>query len=166
MISLVPIATAYEREITGDGERRNTWREDKYSPCTRTDAGVWLRFITEIGASHGYEPSPIEKAVADGVPYRGDNPADAPSSEADTEEIGSAAAPAAPESYNEPDDPTSGISEPAPGATDVSDRSSDLDRFSAPGTAAEPDAATDPDVATAEVRSDGAGTADLRAKVA
>lgn len=74
MIALAPVATAYEREITGDGERRNTWREDRYSPCTREDAGAWLRFVAEIGAKHGYEPSPIEKAVADGTPYLGDDP--------------------------------------------------------------------------------------------
>lgn len=75
MIALAPIATAFEREITGDGERRNTWRQDKYSPCTRQDVGAWLRFLAEIGAKHGYEPSPIEKAVAEGTPYLGDNPA-------------------------------------------------------------------------------------------
>jgi ParB family transcriptional regulator, chromosome partitioning protein len=76
MIALVSIAAAYEREITGDGERRNTWREDRYSPCSREDAGEWLRLVAEIGAKHGYEPSPIERAVADGVAYRGDDPAE------------------------------------------------------------------------------------------
>lgn len=86
MIALAPIAAAYEREITGDGERRHTWREDKYSPCSREDAGAWLRFVAEIGAKHGYEPSPIERAVADGVPYRGDDPADVLTGGNDTEQ--------------------------------------------------------------------------------
>ncbi|WP_157407840.1 ParB/RepB/Spo0J family partition protein [Actinomadura atramentaria] len=85
MLLLVPIATAYEREITGDGERRNTWRDDKYSPIEREDAGAWLRFIAEIGAKHGYELSPIERAVADGAPYRGDNPTDNTADEPATE---------------------------------------------------------------------------------
>ncbi|MET8160312.1 ParB/RepB/Spo0J family partition protein [Sphaerisporangium sp. NPDC005289] len=164
MIALAPIATAYEREITGDGERRNTWREDKYSPCTRTDAGAWLRFITEIGASHGYEPSPIEKAVADGVPYRGDNPAEDISDETTTEETRSGAVSTAPESHDEHDDPPLDMSEPAPGATGVNARSSY--RSSAPDTAAELDAATDSDIAMAEVRSDEADTDDVQAKAA
>ncbi|MET8144610.1 ParB/RepB/Spo0J family partition protein [Sphaerisporangium sp. NPDC005288] len=161
MIALAPIATAYEREITGDGERRNTWREDKYSPCTRTDAGIWLRFITEIGASHGYEPSPIEKAVANGVPYRGDNPSDDLPDETTTEDAGSEAASTAPETHDEHDDPSLDMSEPTPGAADVNARS--LDRSSAPGTAAEPDAATDSAIVTAEIRAD---TDDLQTKVA
>jgi ParB family chromosome partitioning protein len=84
MLALAPIAAAYEREITGDGERRNTWREDKYSPCSREDAGTLLRFVAEIGAKHGYEPSAIEKAVADGVAYRGDDPAEDLTEEDDT----------------------------------------------------------------------------------
>ena len=39
-------------------------------------AAFYDALLAEIGAKHGYEPSPIEKAVADGLPYHGDNPAD------------------------------------------------------------------------------------------
>jgi ParB family chromosome partitioning protein len=52
------------------GERRSTWRADRYSPCSRLEAGVYLGFL----ASVGYELAPIEQAVADGVPYTGDHP--------------------------------------------------------------------------------------------
>ena len=55
-----------------EGEGRNTWRTDRYSPCPRRDAGGYLAFL----ASVGYQLSVIEQAVADGVPYTGDAPAD------------------------------------------------------------------------------------------
>lgn len=72
MLALVPIASSYEREMVGSGERRNTWRSDRYSPCDYFDAGEWLRFCIAIGAETGWEPSPIERAIAAGRPYRGD----------------------------------------------------------------------------------------------
>jgi ParB family chromosome partitioning protein len=71
LLMLAPIVTAYETEICGEGERRSTWREDRYSPCPRTDAGSYLAFLAGLG----HQMAPIERAVADGVPYTGDNPA-------------------------------------------------------------------------------------------
>jgi ParB family chromosome partitioning protein len=60
VIALAPIVTAYEHAMT-DGEGRNTWRTDRYSPCPRTAAGTYLTFL----ASVGYQLSDIEQAVAD-----------------------------------------------------------------------------------------------------
>jgi hypothetical protein len=70
MLALTPIAAAYEDQMTGTGEQRSTWRTDRYAPCPRADAGVWLGFLAQAG----YALSPIEQAVADGVPYHGDAP--------------------------------------------------------------------------------------------
>ena len=59
--------------MAGDGDRRNTWRTDRWAPCSRKEAGRWLTFL----ASLGYELSAIEQAVARGVPYEGeDTPAE------------------------------------------------------------------------------------------
>jgi ParB family transcriptional regulator, chromosome partitioning protein len=71
LLALAPIAAAYEDQVTGTGPERDTWRTDRYSPCPRADAGAWFRFTAELG----HQLSPIEQAVADGVPYRGDTPA-------------------------------------------------------------------------------------------
>jgi ParB family transcriptional regulator, chromosome partitioning protein len=71
LLSLALIVTAYEEQMGGDSGKP-TWREDRYSPCSRTEAGAYLRFL----ASLGYELSAIEQAVADGIPYTGDHPAD------------------------------------------------------------------------------------------
>ena len=67
IVMLAPVITAYEHAMT-DGEGRNTWRTDRYSPCPRADAGTYLAFL----ASLGYQLSAIEQAVADGTPYTGD----------------------------------------------------------------------------------------------
>ncbi len=69
LLTLAPIAIAYESEMAGDGERRNTWRTDRWAPCSRKDAARWLQFL----ASLGYQLSAIEQAVADGMPYTGDD---------------------------------------------------------------------------------------------
>jgi ParB family transcriptional regulator, chromosome partitioning protein len=66
---LASIVTAYEHAMS-DGEGRNTWRTDRYSPCPRPEAAAYLRFL----ASVGYQLSGIEQAVADLVPYTGDAP--------------------------------------------------------------------------------------------
>jgi ParB family chromosome partitioning protein len=66
---LGPIAVAYEHAMS-DGEGRNTWRTDRYSPCPRTEAAGYLRFL----ASVGYQLSGIEQAVADLAAYTGDAP--------------------------------------------------------------------------------------------
>lgn len=67
---LAVIATAYEDRMDGDAGRA-TWRTDqRFTQCNREEAGTYLRFL----ASAGYELSPVEQAVADGVPYTGDQP--------------------------------------------------------------------------------------------
>ena len=66
---LAPIATAYEQAMT-EGEGKNTWRTDRYSPCPRQEAGRYLVFLVSIG----YQLSHIEQAVVNGAPYEGDAP--------------------------------------------------------------------------------------------
>ena len=66
---LAPIVTAYEQAMT-EGEGKNTWRPDRYSPCPRNEAGRYLAFL----ASLGYQLSDIEQAVANGISYTGDTP--------------------------------------------------------------------------------------------
>jgi len=73
LVMLGPIATAYEHAMT-DGEGRNTWRTDRYSPCRRTEAAGYLRFLASIG----YQLSGIEQAVADLTAYTGEVPAGDP----------------------------------------------------------------------------------------
>ncbi len=70
LLMLAPIVTAYEQAMT-EGEGRNTWRTDRYSPCPRRDAGHYLTFL----ASAGYQLAAIEQALADDIPYTGDTPA-------------------------------------------------------------------------------------------
>jgi ParB family chromosome partitioning protein len=67
LLMLGPIVTAYEQAMT-EGEGKNTWRTDRYSPCPRRDAGQYLTFLSRLG----YQLSAIEQAIADGVPYTGD----------------------------------------------------------------------------------------------
>jgi ParB family transcriptional regulator, chromosome partitioning protein len=67
LLMLAPIATAYEQAMT-EGEGKNTWRADRYSPCPRQEAGRYFAFM----ASVGYQLSDIEQAVANGEPYAGD----------------------------------------------------------------------------------------------
>ena len=69
LVMLAPIVTAYEQAMT-EGEGKNTWRPDRYSPCPPSEAGCYLAFL----ASLGYQLSDIEQAVADDVPYTGDTP--------------------------------------------------------------------------------------------
>jgi ParB family chromosome partitioning protein len=69
LLMLGPIVTAYEQAMT-EGEGKNTWRLDRYSPCPRQEAGRYLVFLASIG----YELSDIEQAVASGIPYAGDTP--------------------------------------------------------------------------------------------
>jgi len=72
LLMLAPIAVAYEAAMSGNEAARSTWRADRYSPCPRPDAGRYLAFLASIG----YHLSVIERAVADGVPYTGDVPAE------------------------------------------------------------------------------------------
>lgn len=77
LLMLAPIAVTYEQAMT-EGLGRTTWRTDStYSPCPRAEAGRYLSFL----ASLGYQLAPIEQAVADGVPYTGDEPEDQLSAE-------------------------------------------------------------------------------------
>jgi ParB family transcriptional regulator, chromosome partitioning protein len=69
LLMLGPIAVAYEQAMT-EGEGKNTWRPDRYSPCPRLEAGRYLALLASIG----YELSDIEQAVAGGMPYTGDTP--------------------------------------------------------------------------------------------
>ena len=73
LVMLGPIATANEHAMT-DGEGRNTWRTDRYSPSPRTEAAGYLRFLASIG----YPLSGIEQAVADLTAYTGEAPAGDP----------------------------------------------------------------------------------------
>jgi len=66
---LAPVITAYEHAMT-EADGRNTWRTDRYSPCPRRDAGIYLTFLASIG----YQLSDIEQAVARGAAYAGDAP--------------------------------------------------------------------------------------------
>ena len=69
LLMLGPVVTAYEQAMT-EGEGRNTWRLDRYSPCPRDEAGRYLTFLGTLG----YQLSDIERAVAHGEPYTGDTP--------------------------------------------------------------------------------------------
>jgi ParB family chromosome partitioning protein len=62
-----PIATAFESAM-GEGEGRNTWRTDRYSPCPREQASAYFTLLAGLG----YQLSVIERAVADQQPYTGE----------------------------------------------------------------------------------------------
>ena len=70
LLMLGPVVTAFEHAMT-DGEGKNTWRTDRYSPCPRRAAETYLAFLASIG----YQLSVIEQALADDIPYTGDTPA-------------------------------------------------------------------------------------------
>jgi len=69
LLMLGPIVTAYEQAMT-EGEGKNTWRTDRYTPCPRRAAGRYLVFL----ASVGYRLTVIEQSLVDDQPYTGDNP--------------------------------------------------------------------------------------------
>jgi ParB family chromosome partitioning protein len=72
LLMLGPIVTAYEQAMI-EGEGKNTWRTDRYSPCPRRAAAAYLAFLASIG----YQLSIIEQALVDDTPYTGDTaPAD------------------------------------------------------------------------------------------
>jgi len=73
LLMLAPIAATYEQAMT-EGEGKNTWRTDRYSPCPRREAGRYFAFL----ASVGYQLADIERAIADSVPYAGDTMPDEP----------------------------------------------------------------------------------------
>jgi ParB family transcriptional regulator, chromosome partitioning protein len=69
LVPLAAIITAHEEQAEGPTGRA-TWRTDRQRAYWREDSGAYLRFLAIIG----YELSAIEQAVADGVPYTGDQP--------------------------------------------------------------------------------------------
>ncbi|HET9895049.1 MAG TPA: hypothetical protein VFQ44_08955 [Streptosporangiaceae bacterium] len=64
ILALAPVVAAYEHAMT-EGEGRNTWRTDRYSPCPRAAAGAYLTFLHDLG----YQLSDIEHAIARGAPF-------------------------------------------------------------------------------------------------
>lgn len=82
MMLLRLIAVAFEHQMTRVSQDcKNTWRPDKYSPCSPADAALWLRFLVNtLGPElttrtlQPYQPAPIEQALIDDTPYRGDIP--------------------------------------------------------------------------------------------
>jgi len=64
LLMLAPVAVTYEHAMT-QNEGRHTWRTD--SPCPRGQAGEYLAFLASIG----HTLTPIEQAVADGIPWTG-----------------------------------------------------------------------------------------------
>ena len=69
LVMLAPIVTAFESAMS-DGEGRNTWRTDRYSPCPRQQAADYLNLLVALG----YELSGIEQAVAEQRLYTGETP--------------------------------------------------------------------------------------------
>ncbi|MGA2830197.1 MAG: ParB N-terminal domain-containing protein [Streptosporangiaceae bacterium] len=69
LVMLAPIVTAYEHAMT-DGDGRNTWRTDRYSPCPRAEAASYLKFLADLG----YQLAGIEQAVVSQRPYTGETP--------------------------------------------------------------------------------------------
>jgi ParB family chromosome partitioning protein len=67
LVMFAPVATAFESAM-GEGEGRNTWRADRYSPCPREQACAYLVLLAGLG----YQLSVIERAVADQQPYTGE----------------------------------------------------------------------------------------------
>ena len=123
LVMLAPIVTAYEHAMT-EGDGRNTWRTDRYSPCPRAEAASYLTFL----ASLGYQLAGIEQAVASMTSYTGEAPPGDPIT-------GDAAEPAA----SEADVPHG----PVPGGEQDSDATGPDDSHDGPGavtgTADEPD---------------------------
>jgi ParB family transcriptional regulator, chromosome partitioning protein len=107
---LAAVVACYEEKLTAVTGKM-TWRTDRpteYSSCTRQEAGAYFQFLSSIG----HELSPIEQAIADGVPYTGDEPtepqgkddADASSSEADD---GTSASDTAEDNHDDSEPPVS-----------------------------------------------------------
>jgi ParB family chromosome partitioning protein len=68
LVMFAPIATALESAM--DGEGRNTWRTNRYSPCPREQAAGYFALLSGLG----YVPSVIEQAVIWQQPYTGEIP--------------------------------------------------------------------------------------------
>ncbi|MEU8278387.1 hypothetical protein ACFYOK_35535 [Microbispora bryophytorum] len=72
LLALAPIAVAYEHQMTVPDSARYIWRHDRTGAVSRPDARAYLSLLVELG----YQPTLIEQAVIDGLPYRGDAPAE------------------------------------------------------------------------------------------
>ncbi|MFC0862452.1 ParB/RepB/Spo0J family partition protein [Sphaerimonospora cavernae] len=70
LLALAPIVVAYEHQMTVPDTARYTWRQDRSGPVSRAHARGYLSLLAQLG----YPPTPIEQAIIDGVPYRGDAP--------------------------------------------------------------------------------------------
>jgi ParB family chromosome partitioning protein len=69
LVMFAPVAAAFEAAMS-EGEGRNTWRTDRYSPCPYGQAGAYLMLLAGLG----YQLSVIEQAVTDQQPYTGEVP--------------------------------------------------------------------------------------------
>ncbi|MBX6358262.1 MAG: hypothetical protein IRZ05_20730 [Micromonosporaceae bacterium] len=72
LLALAPIAVAYEHQMTVPDSSRYIWRHDRTGAVSRADARAYLSLLVELG----YHPAPIEQAIIDDRPYRGDAPAE------------------------------------------------------------------------------------------
>ena len=108
LVLLAAIVTCYEEKLTATTGKM-TWRTDRpteFSSCSRQDAGAYFRFLASIG----HELSPIEQAVADGVPYTGEQAGDSldgstePTEESDESPDADAHVPASVPGSANPDD--------------------------------------------------------------
>ena len=72
LLQFAVVAVAYEHAITHGDAGRSTWREDRYAARPREQAGRYLAFLHSLG----YPLSGIEQAIADGIAWTGDQPAE------------------------------------------------------------------------------------------
>jgi ParB family chromosome partitioning protein len=61
LLALAPIVAAYEHALSVASGSETSWRDLRFSPCSRSVAGAYFTFLASIG----YELSAIEQAVAD-----------------------------------------------------------------------------------------------------
>jgi ParB family transcriptional regulator, chromosome partitioning protein len=71
LVMFAPVAATFEAAMS-EGEGRNTWRTDRYSPCPYAQAAAYLMLLAGLG----YQLSVIEQAVASQQPYTGEIPPD------------------------------------------------------------------------------------------
>jgi ParB family chromosome partitioning protein len=64
--------------MTVPDSARYIWRHDRTGAVSRADARAYLSLLVELG----YQPTPIEQAITDGLPYRGDAPSEEPAPDA------------------------------------------------------------------------------------
>jgi len=62
LLMLAPIVAAYEHALSVAAGSETSWRDLRFSPCSRSVAGAYFTFLASIG----YQLSSIEQAVAEG----------------------------------------------------------------------------------------------------